>query len=388
MNFDHDDEDLWTDDSRARALFEAGDLGLPPGRRYPVLGSGEYSQRWRAVMGACEEEHLRGLEEKAQRDYPDRYIRKRFRRLRTLVTCPNERLIGADQFREAYSAVAFANSKGAILNTHITLTWQLLGYQEDNEASAALQAGFIKPMREWYRHQADGLGRPFAWIYAHERSKSKGFHTHFLASIPLEFQRGFRKWLGGRLKRLSQNGSASKEAAFLTDVRPDRPLLHQWRHFGYLMKSFDPRAHLPEFEGSATTVPLADLVEWPQEGPGEVNCKLRVGIARDIRAPERARAQYRSMLDCGITDVRLLFGDYDFERWQMARLEGECRQIADKRGAELMMNLKERRSRAEDDFRLEHAAWLRMVKERDKVFREFESMRASQLQTIGDLLRA
>jgi hypothetical protein len=350
-----------------------------------VLGSGEYSQRLRAILGASEEEHLRGLEEKAQRDNPDRYIRKRWRQPRTLVTCPNERLIGAAQFREAYSAVAFANSKGAILNTHITLTWPLLGYQEDDEASAALQAGFIKPMREWYRHQADGLGRPFAWMYAHERSNSKGFHTHFLASIPLEFQTRFRKWLGERLKRLSRKGSAPKNAAYLTAVRPDRPLLHQWRQFGYLMKSIDPRAQLPVFEGSATTVPLADLVEWAQEGPGEVNCKLRVGIAHEIRATARAGKQYRSLLDRGITDVRLLFSDYDFRRWQLARWMRELGPATDAIGAQLMRNLQDKHDLLEEDFKAEHGAWLRMVKEGDRAWREAESMRAAQLTRVSEL---
>lgn len=141
-------DELAADETRARLLFESGDMGVRPGRRYPVgLGTGEYAQRWHAVMGRSEEEYLRGLEAQVQREYPDRYIRKSRGRPRTATSSANDRLIGVTQFREVYSAVSFANLQGAILNTHVTLNWTSLGYEEDTEASAALHSGVIKHMR-------------------------------------------------------------------------------------------------------------------------------------------------------------------------------------------------------------------------------------------------
>jgi hypothetical protein len=389
-----DDDESGADETHARLLFESGDMGVRPGRRYPVcLGDSERAQRWRAVMGLCEEENLRCLEQQAQRDNPDRYIVKLRRRPRSTTFSPNDRLIGANQYREAYNAVAYANSLGAILNTHITLTWSLLGYEDDNEASAALQGGLIKHMREWHRHKEDPLSRPLAWLYAHERSPSAGFHTHFLVSIPDEWRPDFDGWLHGRVKRLARLRDAPENAVYVSDARPDRPFMHQWRQFGYLMKTVDPRASLPVFPGSATNVPLPDLVPYAYESPGEVKCKLRIGIAQEIHATARARANYRSLLDCGVTDVRLLHGDYDYKGWEWAQrathaaaeiaASAELEEIS---WAELsMMSAESERAGADEEFRQRYEAWHQTAKTFDDYVRESEKIRAAQLSAIATL---
>jgi hypothetical protein len=375
------------DDTYARRLFESGDMGLRPGQHYPpFLGNSEYAQRWRAIMGSSEEEHVRGLERQAQRDNPDRYIRKLWRRPRTSVAYQSERLIGVDQFREAYSAVAYANSQGAILNTHITLTWPLLGYEEHTAASAALQSGLIKHMREWFRHKADPLERPFAWMYVHECSGSTGFHTHFLVFIPLEWRAEFKVWLDQRLTRLSRQRPRPKGAVHLSPARADRALMHQWRQFGYLMKSVDPRESLPVFPGSAITVPLTDLVEWAHEGPGEVKCKLRIGIANEIRASARAGDQYRSLLDCGITDVRLLFGNYDYAGWEWAQQEAQIGEFPATDSTKLsMLAVQSERAQADEEFERRYAAWLETVQQCDERFRESTRGTAAQFAAITKL---
>jgi hypothetical protein len=274
---------LEAEEHYARRLFEAGDMGLRPGQRYPSLvGNGEYAERWRAVMGSSDEQAFYGLEKQRQQDNPDRFIRKERRRSHTAVSYDNARLIGASLFEEAYSAVAYANALGAILSTHVTLVWALLGIEEDNDASALLQSGVIKHIREWSRHKRDDASPPFVWMYAHERGATSGLHTHLLVSVPREQRVDFERWLGKRLARVSRRRPMPKEAVYVADEREGGELDHQWLLFGYLMKTIDPRASLAVFPGSSERVPLADLVRWPHESPGEVRCRRRIGLANEI----------------------------------------------------------------------------------------------------------
>jgi hypothetical protein len=360
---------LCANNDKARSLFEAGDIYGSVGKRRPFAGPGEYAERLRAVIGNSEADYLRALEWDQQREFPDRYIRKRRRLLRTAVSSPDERLIGVRQFCDAYAAVAFANSKGAILNTLVTLSWSRLGYEADKEASSTFQSEVIKHMREWHSHKADPLGRPFAWMYAHERSAAVGLHTHLLVFIPYEWRTEFRVWFRRRVAQFSRVRQMPREALDIADARADRPLWHQWRQFGYLMKSIDPQASLPVYPGSTLTVPLTDLIPWPQEGPGEVRCKVRVGCAQVIGASARAKEDWRSLLDIGITDVRLLYGDFDYKGWQLAQKEEWERMqppgfARDRDG--LYFDAAFERLMADDDFQRRFDDWLQMAKRRDE----------------------
>jgi hypothetical protein len=377
------DEEEAMDDTRARLLFERGDMGVLPGGRYPVgLGNSERARVWHAVMGPSEEELAAHYEAELQRAYPDRYVRKMRRRPRGPSSSADERLISVRQFRELYNAVAFANLQGAILDTHITVSWSMLGFEDDSQISHALQLGLIKHAREWSRHKEDPLGRPFCWIYAHERGAKLGLHTHLLLFIPVELRPKFDAWLRTRVRKLARRRPLPNEkAVHISRVRSDRhrQLWHQWRQLGYLMKSVDPAATLPVWPGTSATVPLTDLVCWDHEGPGEVNCKLRVGIADELRATARSRAQYRSLLDWGVTDVRLLYSDWDYREWEWSQQEERAAELDPETAALLAGRVAAERAKADEEFGRRVSDWLGLVDHRDRNLREAEeSLRRSE----------
>lgn len=173
----------------------------------------------------------------------------------------------------------------------------------------------------------------------------------------------------------------------ISKPRRDRAFYHQWRQFGYLMKAVDPLATLPIYSGSDASVPLADLVRWGCESPGEVKCKLHFGIAREIGTAARAEAGYRSLLDQGVTDVRLLFGDWDYRQWQWWREKSRYAEL-DQGTAELLIGgVANKEAKAIEELQQQIRDWIELVRRREGAFREFEETRQAQLESITNLFR-
>jgi hypothetical protein len=305
----------------ARFLMEQGNCGYRPGQAYPrVSGSTERGQIWLATMGPPLEEHERHLaaeELKRPKGYTykvkSKHKRRKIDRLEAMkygkadvtFTDPDifPRHMKGGEFVELYSAVAFANTLGVTFNVHLTIDWQLLGYQSDARAQSALSTLFIRHFDQWCRDK----NIPGVWIYSNESSDRIGLHTHFLAAIDRSMLPDFQQYVAKRMKKIDKLKEPVEGAYFVSIPRNKNAedLRGQWRQFQYLCKGLDPFARLTHHNGEV--VFAADLVSNAYESPGEVSCKKRCGLPRSLGKAARQAHGFLSEMERGQLNVDVLY---------------------------------------------------------------------------------
>jgi hypothetical protein len=270
------------------------------------LGTGPNNQLLQGIFGADKAAWESSLEaEHPTVDYGLYVFRKRISHKDSI----GGRRLNATQFTNLYSAVAFANTLGLVMNVHVSITWGLLGIHDHTEAAIILTERVLKPLRMWYAYQT---GRDqFTWIYVHENGRNHGFHTHLMFAIPNDLQPAFRRWLRLRLSALCRHGSIPKEACHITAPPSDR-IGRQWRYFQYLTKGLDGSDELPARVGWQSHVRVGDLISQPLENPGDVRCKKKCGVSSLIGVKARQTAGFRSLLEQGVTDVRRMYAGMEY----------------------------------------------------------------------------
>jgi hypothetical protein len=316
---------------KARLLIERGDMGIEPGKRYPLVwGDDIYSQIWRATNGATETDHSRNrrwLLLQEQKANPHIYVTKRIAKRKIgrisplILDVVNASLadvlprnLTKKQFVNLYSAVSFANSGGIILRAHVTIAWGLLGYSDHDEISEALGDQFIKVYSQWCRDKQISA----MWIYTHECSARMGLHTHFLCAVPDDLVPAFRAWVWRRMIAITRIGPPPKKAVKVV-APPSNPLGRQWRVFQYICKSVDPNAVFQppgQIEPGQGSVFMSDLIQFLYECPGEIKCKNREGTSVNIGPSARKKAGFVSALEKGILDIHSLYGGETYLEWQ------------------------------------------------------------------------
>ena len=313
----------------ARFLIERGDCGYRPGEKFPVVGGhSDDAQILRAVIGRNEGEYEKSLEyEDARRRFstavalgygkkvvagPKRWkaAREHHRWHRTLKTTFNDpfalpRHIKGHEFVRLYNAVAFANSKNAILNVHLTISWKLLGYGDDEAADLPLSKLFIKNYTQWCSdNDIDCI-----WIYSNEFSGVAGLHTHLMTSVSEEMQDAFRGFVEKRLQEINRLRSLNGAACDIS-IPKSRQVARQWIRFQYLCKGVDQNARLKHANGIDSMF-VSDLIRFGYENPGSVGCRRRCGVSRNLDKSARKEAGFVSTLEKGYLNVNLLYPDDD-----------------------------------------------------------------------------
>jgi hypothetical protein len=322
----------WQREDRARTRIESGDLWIDPRRDLPVAGAGEYSDRLAAMVGDSPEMHLvhmRHAVRQAVEDNPQIYVIKRGARYKgnfatQLDRSPVATNISVEQFVNLYSAVAFANGNGVLLDVHVIIHWSRLGYRSHEEAAEALQERFIKHLDSWYYYQQEkNVSRtmqPLAWIYTHECSAKGEFHTHFLTHVPVRLRDEFRAWMRKRAGKLEVRGGSTKGAVRVVGP-PSDPIGRQWRFFQYLCKGLDPDAVVPLYQSGAPCR-LLNFIQFQYINPGHIECKQRFGMSRNINAASRNKVRFRSAAELGKFDVRELYNSAAYDEWYRYSGEG------------------------------------------------------------------
>lgn len=313
----------------ARFLIERGDCGYRPGEKFPVVGGhSDDAQILRAVIGRNEDEYEKSLVyEDARRRFstavalgygkkvvagPKRWkaAREHHRWHRTLKTTFNDpfalpRHIKGHEFVRLYNAVAFANSKNAILNVHLTISWKLLGYGNDEAADLPLSKLFIKNYTQWCSdNDIDCI-----WIYSNEFSGVAGLHTHLMTSVSNEMQGAFRQFVEMRLHQINKLTELNAAASDIS-IPKSRQVARQWIRFQYLCKGVDQNARLKHANGIDSMF-VSDLIRFGYENPGSVGCRRRCGVSRNLDKAARRKAGFESTLEKGYLNVNLLYPDDD-----------------------------------------------------------------------------
>jgi hypothetical protein len=96
--------------------------------------------------------------------------------------------------------------------------------------------------------------------------------------------------------------------AFKISVPKRREVQRQWIRFQYLCKGVNQNARLKHANGF-DTVYAHDLIKFGYESPGDVTCKKRCGLSRNIDKAARDRAGFQSLMEQGLLNVDLLYSD-------------------------------------------------------------------------------
>lgn len=318
-DFDHHD------DNKALRLIEQGDMGYRPGGKFPLIFGSSYSDKvWRASMGPTLELHLlheQYLDELRAYNTPKifgkkirarRKLRKmariearRYEITEVTLTDPDilPRHIKGGEFSNLYSGIAYANSKGAAFNVHITINWRDLGYGAEGAAESQLSKRFISRYKQWCRDKDINC----IWIYSNESSDRVGLHTHFMTSVYEDFLPDFERYVTKLLRKINR-AKSMRPNAFKISMPKSREVQRQWIRFQYLCKGMDQNVRLKHANGF-DTVYAHDLIRFGYESPGDVTCKKRCGISRNIDKGARDKAGFTSLMELGILNVDLLYGN-------------------------------------------------------------------------------
>ncbi len=298
---------FWEQEERARNLRESGWSDLHRRYQHRGFGAGPNNQIAQATFGhdraawdlAIASEHPAAV------DYGPYVFNERF----SHKNHPGGRRLTIAQFVDLYSAVAYANTLGLVMNSHVSITWGLLGIKDHTDAANTLTDRVLKPLRAWYKYRTgqDEL----AWLYVHENGRIHGFHTHLIIAIPNELRLAFQRWLKNCLSALCRHGAMPK-AAYHINAYPSDPIGRQWRNFQYLTKGVGGKEELPARVGRHSHVPVGRLINAPLENPGEVLCRKKCGVANLIGVQSRQRAGFRSLLEQGVTDVRCMYAGMEY----------------------------------------------------------------------------
>lgn len=323
--YDSQDEiDCFDEDvGNAQFLIERGDMGYRPGEQYPVvLGNSLSAQIWRASMGATLEDHKRHLESFSSlrgKNHGGIYRKKiragkKIRKMNKLesrkyaitevsLDDPDifPRNLKANEFKDLYGAVAWVNHRtGWVFDAHVTICWKLLGHAADPHQDSWLYDFFIRQYAEWCRDRdIDCL-----WIYTNEMADCVGAHTHFMTHLGSEQMAAFKKFVEMRMRKINKLPSFNLNA-FDIEENKNGSLATQWIQFQYLCKGLDPNARFAYKDGS--TVLASDLIRFGYESPGQVCCKKRYGISKNIREKARRSFGFESLMDKGVFDVGMLY---------------------------------------------------------------------------------
>jgi len=304
------DTGSWGMEGRARHLRESGYPGGWRGVFAAAAGDGENSRISQSIFGASKAE----FERIAEWEHPRREPRSNvFRKPHDPEFDEPERYryLTASQVKELYSAVAYANSIGQVMNVHISITWGMLGIEDHTEAANVLCYEFIKHLRDWYQHKVP-KDCPFVWLYVHEVGRTHGFHTHILTAIPVELRPAFRKWLRARLADAARLGVPPHKDASKVVAPPSDPIGRQWWYLQYLAKGVSAEAEVRSVVGVDPYVRVSELIKHPLKSPGDVRCQKNCGVSSTIGKERRRKAGFRSLLERGIADVRRLYAGMEY----------------------------------------------------------------------------
>ncbi|MGH1589595.1 hypothetical protein ACRBEV_16100 [Methylobacterium phyllosphaerae] len=226
------------------------------------------------------------------------------------------------EFVKAYEAVAFANYRGWVLNTFVSVSWSTVGVTSDIAVAEA-----TKRFLDLCRRHLRGLDVTPAFIWVVERGSTFGLHLHLLLHVPAGCGNAFRNWLpkgfatATRMKPVAVTGVDGKKGVKTLDLQVPRTstteqqqIAEQWRVFRYVMKGVVPGIFVLDPEHARAATPLEEVAGLSPADQGLVTSK-RVGVARELGTTAQARhAAATGMKPCFVTkqgwrEPEELYGD-------------------------------------------------------------------------------
>ncbi|CAO3416016.1 hypothetical protein [Azospirillum endophyticum] len=308
-----------------------------------ILAIGEFTQLLRGIYGETERDYENALMYEEAAKEPDRFVVKRKSRgavsdefRQRMAESPLNRKLSDQSYAHLYEAVSFANWSGAILNGRVTISWSMLGLENEGKARKKFKQ-FTKNLRsrfdEWWDSDYRYLrGNPAMWIYSHEQSERTGFHTHMMLHMPPRVTPLFRNWARSFFdlpKRRPVGGNSGRPVLIRADQSARSAIKYQWLRFGYLLKGADYTARMGCCPQTARLISLGDLLPWEHQPMGEIIGKSICGMSRNLAWDAREAAGYTAIspLRNRQLDVRVLYGEQIYRMGQLDRAMADLDQI-------------------------------------------------------------
>ena len=326
------------DNGKAWDRLSWGDGGHKPGERFPTyIGNSEEALRFKALNGNSEAEFLQGLlgfteEPHSYKATPYRWKRSNPKktdiyRAETLrrsdyVTISLDdpfalsRDIDKEELTETYSAVAYANKLGYVLNVSLTICWEMLGVKPkiSSRDESGLHELVIHPLRDWLKHKSN-----FYWLYSNEYSERSGFHTHYLFHVPKEHADSLKSYIAKRIKKINRNpqfNTASFKLRFDKGMDPYK----QWMRFQYLCKGINRNQYLKHIT-TGEKVYIEDLIRFRYENPGNNHAMRRIAYSQNLNKKVRQASSFKSALEKSILDINVLYPRRKFRQQEKTEAE-------------------------------------------------------------------
>lgn len=214
----------------------------------------------------------------------------------------NATLLSVDEVGEVMSAAEFAQSRGWLFGTSLTLSFTLMGASNAAQVQVSLKR-FLKCLAQWCRDN----GLPRAFLVVVENGPWVGLHAHAAMHVPVPMRRTFRAWVEGWVRAESvQRGVAYERKAWgLNRSYKTYPLMH-FVLAHYTVKGFDTGAVVQTASDApdGRAVLLRDVLAYEYHDPGVVPfARLYIGASVDARA----RGEWRSAWGRGERDVNFLY---------------------------------------------------------------------------------
>ena len=302
-------------------------------------GNGEHSRRLRAMIGHSDEPVTvcsmgpvaAPMPAKAYRSEPipwREYMKANpFARPKSVQPRSNSMktprsAVLTDEAGRLYNCLSFAmHQHGAVMNGHLTVTWEILGIQ-DHVSAASVLTEFNARMRKWLEVDATGRRRkgtespsygaaePYFYAYVHENASTHGFHTHQLFHVSDGKAKAFAERAVTCLAQLAGVTNPPTETVVITPrtVRdgfaPYLPRFKRneeercWVWFRYLAKNLSPH----EFKqvGGRCALQREIFRIRPQfTAPAPIMCTDVFGCSENIAVGAQTKAGFVSKFDQG-----------------------------------------------------------------------------------------
>lgn len=198
------------------------------------------------------------------------------------------------QFANLYNAVAFADSQGFEMNTHLAVTWSTVGIIDDAEVRQ-VHEGLLESMRKFLTVT---LEMPARWVWVLEKSEKRGLHSHILLHLPKKYLKRFKAMLIRAVKTLSGVPPLETDESSTIFVRGGSGPERQWAWFVYLMKGLALDMEALEPWQCEYVTEFVRVIGRPPTPQGTFEGQ-RTGTSRSVGEAARKAADFESLWDLG-----------------------------------------------------------------------------------------
>jgi hypothetical protein len=276
-------EDLW-----ARRLDDDGNV------RVDVRGVDFGSEVLRGVFGANDADYEEILRwEQALRE-------------------GTHRGLTAAQLKRAYDAVCYANYRGLVFNTEVTIVWSRLGLRADRSLTIEdCTRTFFARFRKW----AEVRNFPAIYIAVMEYGPTNGLHTHAALRVPVDHCDEFRDWTRATLKSFQAAGVQWDSSTVDVDPRKKLSVVSQWIWVQYLLKGLDPEAVIWSGRGlNRNALPLHQVAAGSQVESGGTVYIDRLRVSESLGESARKKAGFKPLVNILSPSPADRWSDQEFQR--------------------------------------------------------------------------